>query len=700
MTDGARITLATTVGPGRLEVQQLCLASWVEAGFDVVALNTHDEARALAREFPGVRFAPVRRHGAAHVGRAVPWIWDAIEELASAPAAHVGLVNSDILLRDPGLRARLLARPTGAMVLGQRTDVDSPQGENAVPQGGGIDFFVFDRSFRCALADRPFFFGMPWWDFWLPTAAALAGIEVARLEHGGLMHVRHAQAWSHDSWLRGAREFLSFVETRLPARAAPWDANARRAVERFTWMRRRAGTSLGHACSSIVYDFVTACPLLASPERAAEPCAEIEVREQMGYTVDRLLPGVSSHNNDVRPFHDIPPSLLGKSFTQVVASRVSPIEVTFKTAGRIFVLAGTDWDGGRAMIRTLSAAGNRTTTPALHTDGNAGFEVFAVRGEAGARISFPTQVMLVAESIAPAGGQGLQGIASARPPVRANAHARVLLSVARLNCGGFSMFFQVLGHLRLAEELTLIPAVYFNRRVCFWNDAGENGARNAWEYYFRPVSRLAIGDLCPETRSLEDLDTEGLRRVLADRAVVRDDYLAADVGFAGRMDERQRAIGARLVAAYVRPRPEVLARVDDFFARELAGRDVVGVHYRGTDKVCEEPPTPFELYREALDQELARRPSLRIFAATDCAAFLARLEDTYPDRVIHTEAFRSRDGRPVHFAHAPSAGEVLVDVLLLARTRHLFHGVSNVSAAALVFNLDLPHTELAAARPR
>jgi hypothetical protein len=79
---------------------------------------------------------------------------------------------------------------------------------------------------------------------------------------------------------------------------------------------------------------------------------------------------------------------------------------------------------------------------------------------------------------------------------------------------------------------------------------------------------------------------------------------------------------------------------------------------------------------------------VRLVAACD------RLVSSYGERVLYTKAQRSADGQPVHFGSLGSAEEVLVDVILLSRTHHLVHGVSNVSAAALVFNRSLPHTDL------
>jgi hypothetical protein len=302
--------------------------------------------------------------------------------------------------------------------------------------------------------------------------------------------------------------------------------------------------------------------------------------------------------------------------------------------------------------------------------------------------------MLVARRLSPGSDSPNYGRPRPDPRPPANNRARVLISAARQGCGMFSMFFQALAHLQLAKAEGLLPVIYFNQWVCFWSRSYQSGSRNAWESFFLPVFGLGIADVYPEPGALEALDTSGLQRALADRAIVRDDYSSADVGYGGRIDDRQREIAADLVARYIRPRPEIQSQVATFVANEFSGHVVVGVHYRGTDKVKEATPPPFERYQRSLDARIATSPDLRIFVATDCGRFLDRMKEIYGDRVICTSARRSYDGRPTHFGYSEGAAEVIVEALLLSRTSHLLHGVSNVSAAALVFDRALPHTKL------
>src|SRR6201988_4751937 len=65
------------------------------------------------------------------------------------------------------------------------------------------------------------------------------------------------------------------------------------------------------------------------------PCGSVAFREAMGFTIRRLEAGVSSHNNDDRPFLAVPDVLRGLTFTQVVACSVSPIEVQFLAPGKL-----------------------------------------------------------------------------------------------------------------------------------------------------------------------------------------------------------------------------------------------------------------------------------------------------------------------------------------------------------------------------
>jgi hypothetical protein len=155
-----------------------------------------------------------------------------------------------------------------------------------------------------------------------------------------------------------------------------------------------AAAMLAHAYRAIRQE-----KLLGTIECPDVPLAGIAFCENMGYSLARLEPGQSSHNNDIRPFRAMPPPLLGLPFTQVVAYRVSPIEVVFLEGGKLYVLVGTDWEGHAVATNWLVGMGSREAFAPVETERGTTFEVWSVLGGTGDLIVVPTQVMLVAASL-------------------------------------------------------------------------------------------------------------------------------------------------------------------------------------------------------------------------------------------------------------------------------------------------------------
>jgi len=135
------------------------------------------------------------------------------------------------------------------------------------------------------------------------------------------------------------------------------------------------------------------------PRTLEAPCAAVTFHETMGYTVERLELGVSSHNNDLRPFTAIPPPLTERQFTQVVSCAVSPVEVEFLSAGRLYILAGTDWHGYFSVTSWLGDVAEPEPLPLVETSHRPAFEIWSLIGERADRFVAPTQVMLVSDHL-------------------------------------------------------------------------------------------------------------------------------------------------------------------------------------------------------------------------------------------------------------------------------------------------------------
>jgi len=215
--------------------------------------------------------------------------------------------------------------------------------------------------------------------------------------------------------LRASLCRIGLKEQTFPASLLSHQPQHRQAPSYSTISDRRKALEIHAAYRRVKSAATSACPDLCSLQTAmnefdnalqaeklatgATPCAAIAFHENMGYTIARLEAGATSHNNVERPFAAVPRALEGHRYTQVVAYSASPVEVKFLSAGKLYVLVGTDWDGHSVATAWLRSVGQREMMPPLLTRRQTGFEVWSLTGETGDRHVLPTQVMLVANSL-------------------------------------------------------------------------------------------------------------------------------------------------------------------------------------------------------------------------------------------------------------------------------------------------------------
>ena len=165
-----------------------------------------------------------------------------------------------------------------------------------------------------------------------------------------------------------------------------------------TLLRERLGTPLPPPLRKALRDAVahTMTPLQLPAEL---PLAELGFREAMGYGLQRMALGVSTHGNDQRPIASLPEALQGLWFTQVVANHAAPVAIEFMTTGRAFVLSGRGWYGHDIAAAYLDQAGWRNEFGSVRTTNDTVFDVWTLAGVAGERLTVPTQVMLASAAL-------------------------------------------------------------------------------------------------------------------------------------------------------------------------------------------------------------------------------------------------------------------------------------------------------------
>jgi hypothetical protein len=295
---------------------------------------------------------------------------------------------------------------------------------------------------------------------------------------------------------------------------------------------------------------------------------------------------------------------------------------------------------------------------------------------------------------------------------RAPRSDRPLLVIMSSKLGLFGEFMKVLASLDHLADDGRTPIVYFNQATfLYWSSSGWNGAYNGWEYYFEPLSDYRLPDvLGVDPDHLARLTRVNIDHLVGDEILINDRLLQGHFDMFGdvRREHRDRYVG--LCRDHIRVRDEILEKVESFAGLHFDGRRVIGIHFRATDKLMEIggrlesagwradalAGLDFDTY---LDEALARaEDDDAVFVATEDADALDHARDRLGDRVIASNAARTREPLPLFLTSGDAAHgeEALIDCLLLSRCDYLVHGVSNLSWAARMFNPDLAHINLVA----
>lgn len=235
--------------------------------------------------------------------------------------------------------------------------------------------------------------------------------------------------------------------------------------------------------------------------------------------------------------------------------------------------------------------------------------------------------------------------------------------------GLFCMFSAVLGFLNYYEKVPCSGIkVDFEEKGIYYDP--ERGP-NWWEYYFEPIN---FGQVSKKEIHIQDAQI-------------------ADFGY--RFLDQPRKKGYELIQKYIKVKPHIQYKVEDFVQNEFGSSFIIGIHYRGTDKSTEAPRVPYEKVYEAISEVMNEIPNdCKIFVATDEQAFLEDICQMYPGMVIFTPSYRSENGKPVHLDKLLNnyikGEDAVIDCLLLSRCHFLIRTVSYLSAVSAFFNPDVP----------
>lgn len=159
------------------------------------------------------------------VGKPLIRIYDAIATGLTSDATMVGVINSDIMLRvSSRFVEQIWPHVRGGMVFGSRIDITNDDACVGQVYFWGFDYFFMDRAALDSIEDEPFFFGVPWWDYWLPISFIVADRRIARIASPIGFHVSHPTRWDPSLYEKIGAYYGEFIRRNFAKRG--WSAIA------------------------------------------------------------------------------------------------------------------------------------------------------------------------------------------------------------------------------------------------------------------------------------------------------------------------------------------------------------------------------------------------------------------------------------------------------------------------------------------
>jgi len=141
---------------------------------------------------------------------------------------------------------------------------------------------------------------------------------------------------------------------------------------------------------------------------------------------------------------------------------------------------------------------------------------------------------------------------------------------------------------------------------------------------------------------------------------------------------------------------EILEEVNTFTGQYFGEKQVLGIHYRGTDKTVEASEVTYGGLLNYVRQILADNPSLNLvfFSSDDGKAIRYLIDsDLSIPIVCRDDAIRSETDEPIHLTQANSKiiinRDAIVNCLILSRCNYLLKTASLLSDCSVIFNPDL-----------
>ena len=239
--------------------------------------------------------------------------------------------------------------------------------------------------------------------------------------------------------------------------------------------------------------------------------------------------------------------------------------------------------------------------------------------------------------------------------------------------GFFSSYLSVIGFLNHCEEVKPLGYnIFFEDGLYFDKNVGLNW----WEYYFEPI--ISGHDKIVESTQI-DHPGDSMKSKWAEDA----------------MSTISREQASELINKYIKVKPHIQLKIDDFVNKHFTNKYVIGVHFRGTDKSSEAPRVCYDNVKDEILKQISalEHQNYVVFIATDETLFINYMKQIMKDKIVYIEANRSTKHDPIHHScgnkvenRYQNGEEAVIDCYLLSKTNILLRTHSCLSTASANIN--------------
>jgi hypothetical protein len=226
---------------------ETCFQTWLMSGFAPFSVNLADENFEPAASLSHLNLIVSEGAPPSFSPKRVPTLDDLLTSAnATGYVGPFAIVNADIMLKlDEHDAKRIRDLEPDQFIVSRRIDIKNIESHEGELYRPGVDFIVMHTKNIKALLGSPFYFGLPWWDHFVPIQLYKLGLRPVHLSKSVAYHLEHDDRWDEAAWIYLGELFISFISQKsISPFAEAYEARKNDALRPYAASLRGAGRYL------------------------------------------------------------------------------------------------------------------------------------------------------------------------------------------------------------------------------------------------------------------------------------------------------------------------------------------------------------------------------------------------------------------------------------------------------------------------